>query len=72
MSQKIAKNGKEVVDYDKIPAYPKGQFMNAPGCYCENCGQTFALYFYSAIMPAGVDENGKPVFNNCFKCEDND
>lgn len=70
--KKIAKNGKEVVNYDKIPPNPKPPFVNIPGCYCENCGETFALYHYSVIAPSRVDENGKPVFDKCFKCENDD
>lgn len=56
--------------YDTIPSNPdfnKG-FMNFPGVYCQGCGETFAMYsfgFGSRIL----DENGKPYFTTCFKCE---
>lgn len=50
------------------PDYAKG-FMNFPGIYCEGCGETFALYSYSAHQPNGLDENGKPFYHSCFMCE---
>lgn len=60
------KPSKEI--YDKIPDHPSGSFMNAPGIYCK-CGASFALYFYSTIQPDGLDENGKPFYNQCFLCK---
>lgn len=59
--------------YDKIPAlptidWPPPFFVHIPGVYCGNCGETFALYSYSVIWPNGLDENGKPYYNACFKC----
>lgn len=71
MGVKKAKNGKEVVDYNKIPALKEGFFQHIPGVYCNNCGEVFALYSYSAHPPSGTDENGKPYYNNCFKCDEN-
>ena len=44
--------------------------MHVPGCYCAGCGESFALYSYSAIQPTEVDENGKPYYKDCFKCND--
>ncbi len=38
--------------------------MLFPGCYCKNCGQTFAMYSFG-IQPGGNDENGKACFSVC-------
>lgn len=55
--------------YDKIPELPEsGFYMHFGGVYCRNCGETFALYSYSAIRPSGIDENRKPYYSQCFKC----
>lgn len=59
-------------NYDAIPLLPEKTeetFMHMPGIYCRNCGQSFALYWYSAQQPSGVDENKKPYYNTCFKCD---
>jgi hypothetical protein len=54
---------------ENIPPLPKeGFFQHLPGSYCKNCGEVFALYSYSAIKPDGVDDKGKPYYNDCFKC----
>jgi hypothetical protein len=61
-------------EYDKIPPLPPAgeQFMHIPGCYCQNCGASFALYSYSILQPGDVDENGKPYFRRCGigECKD--
>jgi hypothetical protein len=57
--------------YETIPPNPDytKEFMNLPGVYCQGCGSTFALYSFSFIPPNGLDENGKPFYHSCFKCE---
>lgn len=58
--------------YDEIQPLPKegGFFQHFPGVYCKRCGRVFALYSYSLIQPVyGVDENGKPYYENCLFCE---
>ncbi len=63
----------KVKNYNLIPSmtYEKynGFFQHLPGIYCWNCGETFALYSYSAMQPHGFDPNGKPFYYSCFKCE---
>ena len=58
--------------YDQIPPLTKNDysmgFQRVPGCYCINCGEAFALYAYSIIIPRYRDENGKPYYETCFKC----
>jgi hypothetical protein len=56
--------------YDSIkPLPPPGSwFMHFPGVYCQGCGETFALYSFSAIGHDGVDENGKPFLAACCHC----
>lgn len=66
--------GNVVEKYDLIPALPAatgGFFQHIPGVYCKNCGETFALYSYSVHQPDtdARDENGKPYYNECFKCK---
>jgi hypothetical protein len=55
--------------YENIPPlYADDKFyMNMPGIYCKKCGEIFALYFYSN-PPDGLDENGKPFYNDCTIC----
>lgn len=52
--------------YAKIPKKPAdGEFYQLfPGCYCANCGDTFAMYSYG-IQPSSLDENGKAYFKYC-------
>jgi len=56
--------------YHSIKPMPKdgSPFQNFPGVYCRRCGETFALYSYSAYQPDGVDGNDKPYYDSCFKC----
>lgn len=56
--------------YDAIPPLPGPgrQFIHIPGIYCITCGETMALYDYSAWQPNGIDENGKPYYQSCWKC----
>ena len=58
--------------YDQIPQLTHKDltafFQRIPGCYCINCGEVFALYSYSAVMPRYKDENGKPYYKTCFMC----
>lgn len=61
-------NGNVIERYNEIRPMGNGFFQNFSGVYCKNCGETFALYSYSAMQPQGVDENSKPFYNNCFKC----
>jgi hypothetical protein len=53
-------------EYDKIPPLPEPgeQFIHIPGCYCQDCGRTFALYSYSMVY-TGKDENGKAYLTKC-------
>jgi hypothetical protein len=62
-------NGNVIERYDEIKSIENGFFQNFPGVYCKKCGETFALYSYSAMQPNGVDENLKPFYNSCFKCD---
>jgi hypothetical protein len=62
-------NGNVIERYDEIRPIENGFFQNFPGVYCKKCGKTFALYSYSAMQPHGVDENSKPFYNSCFKCD---
>jgi len=61
--------------YDEIPGFPTidrlslSFFICVPGAYCKQCGEVFALYSYSAIWPNGLDENDKPYYDSCFKCD---
>ena len=41
-------NGNEISRYEEIAPMEKNFFQNLPGVYCRNCGETFALYSYSA------------------------
>ena len=66
--EKYADNGKIIEDYDKILPPENGFFVHIPGVYCKSCGETFALYSFSAHQPDGVDENNKPYYNHCFCC----
>lgn len=61
-------NGTLVENYDNIPTFEKLKGINIPGCYCENCGQTFALYSYSSIKPTKIDENKKFYYDFCHLC----
>ncbi len=55
--------------YNKIPPIKnEGFYQNFPGVYCKTCGQTFALYSYSAYQPDGIDENNKPFYVKCALC----
>ena len=58
--------------YEAIPRLSREDyvedFMRFPGIYCAGCGETFALYSFSAIGPDGVDENGKPFMTGCGLC----
>jgi hypothetical protein len=63
-------NGNIIKDYDKIAPIEDGFFQHFPGVYCNNCGETSALYSYSMFQPVGVDENNKPYYDSCFKCKD--
>jgi hypothetical protein len=58
--------------YEKIPSFPKGNFMHLPGVYCQGCGEDYALYFYSAFGHYSLDENGKPFYKACPKCQGKD
>lgn len=71
MKPKYAKNGTLVENYNDIPTARKLRSVNIPGCYCENCGQTFALYSYSIIPPTKVDENNKLCYESCHFCQPN-
>lgn len=66
---KCSLSGIEIKDYDKMLPRENGFFQHFPGCYCNNCGETFALYSYSAMQPKNVDENKIPYYNSCFKCD---
>lgn len=65
-----------LVDPDKYLAIPPLSaaekegcfFQHFPGVYCVNCGDTFALYSYSAPVPDGVDGAGKPFYRKCLTC----
>lgn len=56
--------------YNQIKSLPPegGFFQHFPGVYCKKCGEIFALYLYSAHLPNGVDENGKPYYESCLMC----
>lgn len=62
-------NGNVIKRYKEIPNYKlcKSRVM-MPGVYCKNCGETFALYAWSAAKPDGSDENNKFFYNKCLNC----
>lgn len=64
-----ANNKSEILNYDLIPTVNSLEDVNLPGCYCKNCGRTFALYSFSAFRPSLKDENNKLYYENCFKCK---
>lgn len=61
-------NGNVIENYNEIKEMSNGDFRHFPGVYCKNCGETFALYSYSLIQPDGIDDNLKPFYNDCFRC----
>ena len=52
-----------------IPKFKNQGMINIPGVYCKNCGEVFALYAFSLDQPEGIDENGRPYYKSCFKCD---
>ncbi len=56
--------------YDKLMAnlQNKRSELMMPGVYCSNCGETFALYPWSACMPSDRDENNVFYYKTCPLC----